>query len=284
MRIELAGVSFVYLRETPMAQTALKNISLQIGDGEFVSVIGPTGSGKSTLVQLFNGLLQPTQGKILVDGQEIGTNPASLRALRQRVGLVFQFPEHQLFEERVYDDVAFGPRNLGCSEAAVRERVQDSLQMVGLDYEFFKSRSPFALSGGEMRRVAIAGVLAMEPEILVLDEPTSGLDPVGRVEIMSRLDHLHRQKNLTIVLVSHNMDEVSHFSKRLIVLDKGRLVLEGTPKQVFVQPDRLLQIGLDIPQITTLLRRLKAKGLDVPVDVFKIVEAEQAILSCLRGK
>ncbi|MDI6689176.1 MAG: energy-coupling factor transporter ATPase [Actinomycetota bacterium] len=284
MLIELINVGFTYLEGTPLAQRALRDVSLSIEKGEFVGIIGPTGSGKSTLIQLFNGLLTPAEGKVLIDGREIGKDGIPSHLVRQKIGLVFQFPENQLFEETVFDDIAFGPRNLGCSESEVERRVRKALELVELDFNLFKDRSPFSLSGGEMRRVAMAGVLAMEPEALILDEPTSGLDPRGRKEIMSRLEYLHHLEGLTIVLVTHNMDEVAHLVDRLIVLNEGSILLDDIPRKIFLEAVTLKRIGLDIPQVTSLVRALRDQGIDVPVDVFEVEEARDVIFKYFKER
>lgn len=280
MLIELKKVSFIYQKGTPLAQEALKDISLTVKEGEFLGLIGPIGSGKSTLIQHFNGLLAPTEGEVLIEGKKVGVEvkPADVR---KKVGLVFQFPEAQLFEETVFSDVAFGPRNLGLSLEDIEGRVRRALELVGFDFEAFKPRSPFSLSGGEMRRVAVAGVLAMGPKILVLDEPTSGLDEPGKTELLSYLQRLHRKKGTTIVLVSQDMDEVARLASRIIVLDKGRVVMEGSPKEIFAQAERLKEMGLGVPQTTALLQAFKRKGLDVATDLFEVEEVGEAILAAL---
>ncbi len=277
MLLELEDVSFTYMEGTPLAQTALRDINVSIQEGEFVGLIGPTGSGKSTLIQHFNGLLIPTRGKVFVEDKEVGVEikPAETR---QKMGLVFQFPENQLFEESVFGDVAFGPRNLGCSEEEIEVRVKKSLEFVGLDYDSFKNRSPFSLSGGEMRRVAIAGVLAMEPKMLILDEPTSGLDSQGREEILSRLEHLHHTESLTIVLVSHDMDEVAHLADRLIVLNEGRILFNDEPRRIFSQAQKLREIGLGVPHVTSLFMSLIDRGMKVPSSLFEVEQAADVIV------
>ncbi len=280
MLIELVEVSFTYMAHTPLAQTALRGVNLTIKEGEFVGVIGPTGSGKSTLIQHFNGLLFPNEGNIYVEGVRL-EKKTNLKSIRQKIGVVFQFPENQLFGETVYEDVAFGPRNLGLSEEEVERCVKESLTLVGLDFDTFKHRSPFLLSGGEMRRVAIAGVLAMKPKAIVLDEPTSGLDAKGKQGILSYLDDLHKKENLTVILVSHDMDEIAHFVERLVVLDKGEIVFDDSPKKIFLQADKLTEMGLGIPKICELMVILKKRGMEVPLDVFEVEEAKQAILKAI---
>ncbi len=257
---------------------ALAGIDLAIGDGEFVGIIGPTGSGKSTLVQHLNGLLRPDRGRVLVDGVDLADRHADLRAIRQKVGLVFQYPEHQLFEETVLEDVAFGPRNLAIPPDIVQERVVRALITVGLDPAEIGPRSPFALSGGQMRRVALAGVLAMEPQVLVLDEPAAGLDPRGRRDILGHIQRLRAERGITVVLVSHNMEEVARLTDRLVVLNAGRVVLEGPTREVFGQSDLLRQNGLGVPSITRLAAELRRRGMKVPADVVTVEEAAGAIL------
>ena len=281
MLLELQDVSFSYMHNTALTRQALKGINFILTDGEFVGLIGPTGSGKSTLIQHFNGLLSPTQGKVLIEGKELGRE-ISLRSVRKIVGLVFQFPENQLFAETVFDDVAFGPRNLGFSEAETKREVKEALRIVGLNAEHFKDRSPFSLSGGEMRKVAIAGVLAMKPKILVLDEPTAGLDALGRQEILSYLKYLHQKMGLTIVLVSHNMDEVASLATRIVILNEGETISSGEPKEVFFEAEKLRQVGLDIPQSAALLLALKEKGIDIQTNSFALEETKEIILGAFR--
>jgi energy-coupling factor transport system ATP-binding protein len=245
--------------------------------------VGPTGSGKSTLVQHFNGLLRPTEGRVVVDGVEVRPGSPAVRDVRRKVGLLFQYPEHQLFEATVFDDVAFGPRNLGLDPEEVAERVRESLGWVGLDPDRFGPRSPFSLSGGEMRRVAIAGVLAMRPQVLVLDEPTAGLDPAGRREILGRIRELHRKARLTVVLISHSMDDVARLCQRVVVLHQGRVFLDAPVREAFAQADRLRSIGLDVPRATDVLLRLRAAGLPVRCDRLTVEEACEEIVRVLQG-
>ncbi len=279
--IACEGVSYTYLRGTPMEAVALRGVSLEVRAGELVAIIGPTGSGKSTLIQHFNGLLRPTGGTVRVAGQDLWAPWADRLRARQQVGLVFQFPEDQLFEETVRRDVAYGPRNLGLPEATVAGRVDEALRQVGLDPALFGERSPFTLSGGEMRRAALAGVLAMRPQVLVLDEPTAGLDPRGKDELLARIDALHGE-GLAIVVVTHNMDEAARLADRIIVLHEGRIVFQGTPREVFARDEDLRRIGLDIPQAARLVRRLRARGLPV-ADALTISDARAAIVTALRG-
>lgn len=277
MSIRLENVSFSYLEGTPMSQAALRNVSLEIEDGELVGIIGPTGSGKSTLVQHFNGLLKPDSGKVYVDGVDLTLKDTQLRPIRQKVGMVFQYPEHQLFGETVLEDVGFGPQNIGLSDDEVVQRVQEALAYVGLDFASIKDQSPFELSGGQKRRVAIAGVLAMRPSVLILDEPTAGLDPEGREEILAEIRQLHND-GITVVLVTHSMEDVARLASRLIVMDQGAVALDGTPVEVFGQAARLKELGLGLPEITELMHELKANGLDVRTDILTVPEAEEEII------
>ncbi|NLL43623.1 MAG: energy-coupling factor transporter ATPase [Firmicutes bacterium] len=277
MSIRLENVSFSYLEGTPMSQAALRNVSLEIEDGELVGIIGPTGSGKSTLVQHFNGLLKPDSGKVYVDGVDLTLKDTQLRPIRQKVGMVFQYPEHQLFGETVLEDVGFGPQNIGLSDDDVVQRVQEALAYVGLDFASIKDQSPFELSGGQKRRVAIAGVLAMRPSVLILDEPTAGLDPEGREEILAEIRQLHND-GITVVLVTHSMEDVARLASRLIVMDQGAVALDGTPVEVFGQAARLKELGLGLPEITELMHELKANGLDVRTDILTVPEAEEEII------
>lgn len=258
MAIALQNVNYIYGVGSGQEYHALKNINLEIGDGEFVGLVGHSGSGKSTLIQLFNGLIRPTTGTITWDGQDISDRSFSKRALRGQVGLVFQYPEHQLFAESVLEDVEFGPRNLGLPNLQVELRSFEALKTVGIGEELLDV-SPLALSGGQKRRVAIAGVLAMQPKFLVLDEPMAGLDPEGHEEMLRIFRKLHEEQHITIVLVSHNMDDVARYAKRLLVMNHGEIVLDGTPAQVFQYAEQLQQIDLGVPQSTALLRRIEAQ-------------------------
>lgn len=284
MLLKLENVSHVYMPGTPFEAAAMKNVNLEIKSGELLAIIGETGSGKSTLVQHLNGLLKPTSGKVILDGREIGKDKAELAAVRRRVGLLFQFPEQQLFEETVYADVAFGPRNLALPEEEIKNRVAKALHLVGLDLAELGERSPFSLSGGQMRRVAMAGVLAMEPEILILDEPTAGLDPQGKADLLQKVVSLHREQGLTVVLVSHSMDDVARVASRLVVMADGEIRLTGTPAEVFVDKEQLEEMGLSLPQMTLLMHRLHCLGKDVPTDVFTVDQAKDAVLAMLRGE
>lgn len=277
MSIVIEKLNYVYMAGGPYETKALNDVSLTIGDGEFIGLIGHTGSGKSTLVQHLNGLLRPTSGRILVDGLDLADKQTDRRAVRRKVGLVFQYPENQLFEETVEKDIAFGPRNLGLDDAEVSRRVREAMAKVALDYERLKDRSVFELSGGQMRRVAIAGVLAMEPGTLVLDEPCAGLDPRGREEILGLIRNLHEQAGTTIVMVSHSMDDVASLAERVIVMNHGEIVMDGAPRDVFSRGEELRAIGLDVPQAVELAQQLRARGLPVPEGVYREEELEQAI-------
>ncbi len=275
-------LTHVYLAGTPLASVALEGVSLAIYRGESVGILGPTGSGKSTLVQLFAGLLRPTAGRVWVDGVDLTRRGVDLRRIRQRIGLVFQYPEHQLFEETVFEDVAFGPRNLGLGPEEVAERVEEALTLVGLPPERFKSRSPFSLSGGEMRRVAIAGVLAMRPEVLILDEPTAGLDPQGRRALLELVRKLQTERrDRTVLLVSHRMDDVARVCERVVVLHQGRVYLDASVREAFREVARLREIGLDVPRVTEVLLRLRASGLAVRTDRLTVEEACAEIVRAL---
>ncbi len=284
MSIRVENVSYVYYAQTPMEKHALYNINMTVEDGEFVGLIGHTGSGKSTLIQHFNGLLKPTSGKIFIDDEDITKRKMDLRSIRTKVGMVFQYPEHQLFGETVYEDVAFGPSNLGLSGDALEQRVSEALAMVDLEYDQCKMRSPFALSGGQKRRVAIAGVLAMKPKVLILDEPTAGLDPKGRDEILDQVERLHQEWKLTVILVTHSMEDVARLATRLIVMNHGAIAIEGTCKEVFRQAEYLEGVGLGIPQVTSLLRELNKRGFDVVTDSYTLDDAEKEIVKLLELK
>lgn len=284
MPIVVENLTHTYNPDSPLEARALDGVSLTVRDGEFLGLIGATGSGKSTLIQHLNGLLRPTAGRILVDGVEItATGKVGLRAVRQAVGLVFQYPEHQLFEETVRADIGFGPRNLGLTATAVESRVESALQMVGLSPEVL-DRSPFELSGGQVRRVAIAGVLAMQPKVLILDEPTAGLDPRGREEILGHVRRLHDDFGLTVVLVSHSMEDVARLAERLVVMHRGRVALEGTPREVFVHAAELTAMGLGVPEVTHLMQKLAERGLPVRQDVLTVEEAREELAAYLRSQ
>ena len=282
MPIQVEHLTHTYMTDSPFAATALEDVSLTIEDGELIGLLGHTGSGKTTLVQHLNGLLKPTSGKVVVDGLDITEKDVSLLEVRRRVGLVFQYPEYQLFEETVAKDVAFGPKNLGLSEQEVDQRVRYALQEVGLAYDEIAQRSPFELSGGQMRRVAIAGVLAMRPGTLILDEPTAGLDPAGRRSILGMIRELHAAGGLTVVMVSHNMDDISSLATRLVVMSRGKMVLTGTPREVFQHRELLSSIGLGVPQAAELTQQLIAEGYPLPADLYTPAEVAEALLKLPR--
>ncbi len=279
--LEVKNLTHIYSAGTPFEHVALENVSLQIARGEFVGVIGHTGSGKTTLMQHLNGLLKPTSGSVLLDGKDIWADKRSTRQARFRVGLVFQFPEYQLFEETVYKDIAFGPRNMGLSAAEIDRRVKEAAAFVGISEDQLNA-SPFDLSGGQKRRVAIAGVIAMEPEMLILDEPTAGLDPVGREEILNNIEAYRRAKNATIMMVSHSMNDVARLADRLLVMNGAHLALDGTPSEVFAHAKSLLDMGLDIPEVTRIFISLKEKGLPVEM-VYTRKQAVQVLKELLGG-
>ena len=277
MSIVIEHLNYVYMQGGPYETKALDDVSLTIHDGEFVGLIGHTGSGKSTLVQHLNGLILPTSGQITVDGMDLADKNTDKRAIRRRVGLVFQYPENQLFEETVAKDIAFGQKNLGLDEAEIDRRVRTAMRRVALDYDKLSQRSVFELSGGQMRRVAIAGVLAMEPQTLVLDEPCAGLDPKGREEILGLISDLHRESGATIVMVSHSMDDVAALAERVIVMNHGKVAMDGAPREVFSRGEELRAIGLDVPQAVELAQKLREKGFDVPEGIYKIEEVRAAV-------
>ena len=275
--LEVRNLDYIYSAGTPFEHKALDNVSFALEPGEFVGIIGHTGSGKSTLMQQMNGLLKPTSGQVLLDGADIWSDKKLTRQARFRVGLVFQYPEYQLFEETVYRDIAFGPKNMGLGEEEVDRRVREAAGFVGLT-EAQLEVSPFDLSGGQKRRVAIAGVIAMEPEVLILDEPTAGLDPVGRAEILGNIEAYRQAKNATIMMVSHSMEDVARLTDRLLVMNGSRLAMDGTPSEVFSRAQELLAMGLNIPQVTQVFLKLKALGLDVK----SVYTMEQAVAEIVR--
>lgn len=284
MKIRIENLNHIYNPGNPFEIKALDDINLEIDKGEFVGLIGHTGSGKSTLIQHLNGLLKATSGKIFIGDTEITKKDTKFKKIRQRVGLVFQYPEHQLFEETVCKDIAFGPKNLGLREEEIEIRIKESMEVVGLNYEEVKDRSPFELSGGQRRRVAIAGVLAMKPDILILDEPTAGLDPRGRDEILGQIKSLYEKYKITIILVSHSMEDIAKLVNKLIVMHKGRISMVDGPRAIFKRVEELENIGLGIPQITYLMRELKKRGKDIKDDVLTVEEAEEELLKYLRSK
>lgn len=274
--LQVKNLSYIYSAGTPFEHKALDNVSFSLNAGEFVGVIGHTGSGKSTLMQQLNGLLKPTSGQILLNGEDIWKDKAFTRSARFRVGLVFQYPEYQLFEETVYKDIAFGPKNMGLSEQEIDRRVREAAGFVGIKPEQLDV-SPFDLSGGQKRRVAIAGVIAMEPEVLILDEPTAGLDPIGRAEILENIQHYRHAKNATILMVSHSMEDVARLTDRLLVLNGSHLAMDGTPDEVFSHAAALVEMGLGVPQITKVFLKLQQMGLDVP-NVYSLEQAQSVLL------
>ena len=285
MSVIVKNLTHIYDEGMPFASKALDDISFEIKDNDFVGLIGHTGSGKSTLIQHLNGLLKPSSGQIIVNGFNITDKDLNLTEIRKRVGIVFQYPEYQLFEETVEKDIAFGPGNLGLDEAEISKRVKNSMEAVGLDYETYKDKSPFDLSGGQKRRVAIAGVIAMNPEVLILDEPTAGLDPGGRDEIFNLIKKLHRDNNITIILSSHSMDDMAKLAQTIIVMNHGKIEFMGTPREVFTShADKLREIGLDVPQVLELATKLRQKGFDIRPDVLTVEEIKDEILKVMRGR
>ena len=280
--LEIQNLSHVYSADTPFERAALRDVSLSIQRGEFVGLIGHTGSGKSTLIQHFNGLLKPTSGRVLFDGEDIWKDVKFTREIRFKVGLVFQYPEHQLFEETVYQDISFGPKNMGLSEEEIRARVERAAQFVGItDAELQKS--PFDLSGGQKRRAAIAGVIAMEPDVLILDEPTAGLDPRGRESILQNIRDYQAAQHAAVVMVSHSMEEIASNVDRLLVMNHGQNVMNGTPAEVFSHAEELVEMGLAIPKMTQLFLALKRRGVPVDTSVFSVEQARQALRPLLKG-
>ena len=283
MPIKIEHLTHTYMPGSPFASVAIQDVNLEIEDGELIGLLGHTGSGKTTLIQHLNGLVKATEGRIVVDGLDLTEKGVSLLEVRKKVGLVFQYPEYQLFEETIAKDIAFGPKNMGLSAEEIDRRVRYAMKQVGLDYDTMADRSPFELSGGQMRRVAIAGVLAMQPKVLILDEPTAGLDPAGRRSILNMIRELHAAGGLTVIMVSHSMDDISTLATRLVVMSKGEMVLTGTPREVFMQQDFLHSIGLDVPEAAKLTHALRAEGFDLPDDLYTLEEVRQAILR-LAGK
>ncbi len=279
MPIQVEHLTHTYQPGSPFSATAVHDLTLTIEDGEFVGVRGHTGSGKTTFVQHLNGLLKPTEGRVLVDGTDVSGKGASLLEVRRKVGLVFQYPEYQLFEETVAKDIAFGPKNMGLGKDEIGERVRWACEQVGLNYEKLGEASPFELSGGQMRRVAIAGVLAMRPKVLVLDEPGAGLDPAGRRDILDMIRRLHAQGNLTVVMVSHSMDDIATLATRLIVMSRGELVITGTPREVFSQRELMKSIGLGVPQAAELAFHLRERGFALPEGLYTLPEVRDALLA-----
>ncbi len=275
--LEVKNLTYIYSAGTPFEHKALDNVSFSVHRGEFIGIIGHTGSGKSTLMQQLNGLLKPTSGSVLLDGRDIWADKQQTRQARFRVGLVFQYPEYQLFEETVYRDIAFGPKNMGLSQEEIQRRVLEAAGFVGITQQQLQV-SPFDLSGGQKRRVAIAGVIAMEPEVLILDEPTAGLDPVGRAEILQNIENYRKAKNATVMMVSHSMEDVARLTDRLLVMNGSKLAMDGPPQEIFCHAQQLLGMGLSIPQVTQVFLHLQKMGLDVK-NVYTI---EQAVVECKR--
>lgn len=278
--LELKNLSYVYGTGTPFEKTAVNNLSLSIEKGEFIGIMGHTGSGKSTLVQMLNGLMKPTSGQVLLDGEDIWANPKNIRKIRFKVGMVFQYPEYQLFEETVAKDIAFGPTNMGKSGAELEKAVNDAARFTGLKDELLE-KSPFDLSGGEKRRAAIAGVIAMNPEVLVLDEPTAGLDPMGRDVLLSQIVQYHKERKNTVILVSHSMEDIARVADKIIVMNKSNLVMFDKTKEVFSKGRELEKIGLRVPQITKIMLELREKGFNVPEGILTVDEAMDCISSLL---
>ncbi|MBQ8823787.1 MAG: energy-coupling factor transporter ATPase [Ruminococcus sp.] len=281
--IKTESLTYQYSIGTPFEKTAIDNLNLEIEEGAFVGIIGHTGSGKSTLIQHFNGLLRPTSGKIYVDGKDIWEDKNQIRQVRFKVGLVFQYPEYQIFEDTVYNDIAFGPKNMGLSDSEIRERVYEVASMVGLSEEQM-NKSPFALSGGQKRRVAIAGVMALRPKVLILDEPTAGLDPKGRKEILSEICKYHKYTGCTILLVSHSMEDVAKIAQKILVMNDSRVFCYDTVKNVFKRADELQRIGLSVPQITRVCMQLREKGIPLSDDIYTVEEAKRQILELYNKK
>ncbi len=279
--LELKNLSFIYGKGTPFEKRAVDKVNLSIHQGEFIGVIGHTGSGKSTLMQMLNGLIRPAEGQVLLDGRDIWAEPKKIRDVRFKVGMVFQYPEYQLFEETVYKDIAFGAQNKGLQGAELDEAVKQAADFTGLKPELLQ-KSPFDLSGGEKRRAAIAGVIAMNPEVLVLDEPTAGLDPMGREVLLSQMVRYHKERKNTVLLVSHTMEDIARVADRIIVMNKGRLAMFENTKEVFRRPDELAGYGLKVPQITKIMQDLRQKGFDVPEGVLTVDEAFAALLPLLK--
>ena len=283
MQLILDKVNYIYGSGTSLEQHAIKDINLTIHEGEFIGLIGHTGSGKSTLIQHMNGLIKATSGKVYFEGEDIYEPDYNLTQLRSKVGLVFQYPEHQLFETTVFNDVMFGPKNLGLSKIDAGLRAHEALEMVGIEEEFFDV-SPFELSGGQNRRVAIAGILAMQPQILILDEPTAGLDPKGRDDILEQIVKLHEEKGITVILVTHNMEDVAKYVERILVMNQGRIAIDKPTKEAFAQYKELEKMHLAAPQVTYVMNKLKDKGFPVRTDITTVDEAKQEILKVLRDR
>lgn len=281
--IRTENLTYTYSQGTPFEKTAVKDVNIEIEEGELVGIIGHTGSGKSTLIQHLNGLIKPTSGKIFIDGVDIHDKDIKLRDVRFKVGLVFQYPEYQIFEETVYKDIAFGPTNMGLDEGEIDKRVRETAKLVGID-DSLLNKSPFELSGGQKRRVAIAGVMAMRPKVLILDEPTAGLDPRGREMILGQIKHYHEETDSTVLLVSHSMEDVARFAQKILVMNKGEVFCYDTPPAVFARADEIAAIGLSVPQITKVFSMLRSRGIDIRGDVYTIEFAMKTINEYLAAK
>ncbi len=281
--IRTENLTYTYSQGTPFEKTAVKDVNIEIEEGELVGIIGHTGSGKSTLIQHLNGLIKPTSGKIFIDGVDIHDKDVKLRDIRFKVGLVFQYPEYQIFEETVYKDIAFGPTNMGLDEGEIDKRVRETAKLVGID-DSLLNKSPFELSGGQKRRVAIAGVMAMRPKVLILDEPTAGLDPRGREMILGQIKHYHKETGSTVLLVSHSMEDVARFAQKILVMNKGEVFCYDTPPAVFARADEIAAIGLSVPQITKVFSMLRSRGIDIRGDVYTIEFAMKTINEYLAAK
>ena len=284
MSIQVKNLTHIYEKGMPNESIALNDVSFEVEDGTFLGVIGHTGSGKSTLLQHLNGLLKPTEGSIVIGGVDITSPEVSMVDIRKRIGLVFQYPEYQLFEETVAKDVAFGPKNLGLGQEEVEERVKEAIELVGLDYDVIKDRSPFELSGGQKRRVAIAGVLAMRPEVLILDEPTAGLDPKAHKDVLKMIETVHKKTKNIIVFVSHNMSDIARMSDKVLVMDSSKLIMMGTPKEVFSRKKELSEVGLDLPPITQLTEALRERGMALGETILSVDDAAEQIAEYLNNK
>ena len=281
--LETKNLTYTYGAGTPFEKTAVENVNLSVEKGAFVGVIGHTGSGKSTLIQMLNGLIRPTSGQVLLNGEDIWAKPKEIRRVRFQVGMVFQYPEYQLFEETCWKDIAYGPRNMGLDEEEITRRVKRAAEFVGLD-EALLQKSPFELSGGQKRRVAIAGVMAMEPKILVLDEPAAGLDPEGRDTILSQIRNYHEQTGITVILVSHSMEDIARYANRVLVMSKAKVAMYDTVEKVFARAPELLELGLSVPQVTKIFLKLREMGVDVPADVYTIPYAVKTLLEAKRRR
>lgn len=280
MSINLENVSFTYMAKTPYERQALNDVSLTIEKGEFVALIGHTGSGKSTLVQHLNGLLKPSSGKVSIDGLDLSTKGDGVKKAKHQVGMVFQYPEHQIFAETVFEDIAFGPRNKGMQEEEVLKQVKDAMKFVGLNYDTFASRSPFQLSGGQMRRVAIAGVVAMNPDYLILDEPSAGLDPRSRDAVFAEIMNLYKKRKMAVILVTHSMEEAARYSNRLLVISGGKIILDGSPNDIYQNhKEDLLKVSMDIPELFKLSDELRVRGMKIDTSALTIPELEMQILT-----